>query len=260
MKDTLRQIAVVITTLVMIIVNGLANGLPLNGLNTGEISDRFNVYFIPAGYVFSIWGLIYLGLIIFTVYQALPVQRQNARLRATGWWIALSSLANSAWIFLWHYEQFPLTVVVMLVLLGTLIYIYLKLNTDQNSRSTVESWAVRLPFSIYLGWITVATVANITALLDFWQWNRFGLAPEVWMVLILLAVLAIAVLMNFTRRDIAYALVILWALAGIALKHAAVSAVAVPTWIVFGLVAVTLAAALFLRLPARNLSAAKRAL
>lgn len=257
MKDTLRQIAVVITTLVMIIVNGLANALPLNGQNTGEISDRFDVYFVPAGYVFSIWGLIYLLLIIFTVYQALPAQRQNARLRATGWWIALSSLANSAWIFLWHYEQFPLTVIVMLVLLGSLIYIYLKLNTVQDSPSTVQFWALRLPFSIYLGWITVATVANITALLDFWQWSGFGIAPEVWMVIILIAVLVIAVLMNFTRRDVGYALVILWALAGIALKHAAVSAVAVPTWIVFGLVAVTLAAAFVLRQPGQKLPATK---
>jgi hypothetical protein len=106
---------------------------------------------------------------------------------------------------------------------------------------------VFVPFSIYLGWITVATVANATALLDYLRWDGFGIAPEVWTVIMLAAVLIITALMNFTRRDVAYALVILWALAGIAIKHAAVSAVAIPTWITFALVAVTLAAAFIQR-------------
>ncbi len=247
MKDTARQIFVVVTILGTIIVNGLANALPLNGLNTGEISDRFQVYFVPAGYVFSIWGLIYLGLIAFAIFQALPSQRENPRLRATGWWICLGGLANSAWIFLWHYEQFPLTIIAMLVLLATLIITYLRLGIGRTTVSLAETLAVRVPFSIYLGWITVATVANATSLLDYLKWDRFGIAPEIWMGIILVAVLVIAVLMNFTRRDIAYALVLLWALAGISIKHAAVAAVAIPTWITFGLVALTLIAAFLMR-------------
>ena len=256
MKDILRQFAVIVTVLATLIVNGLANALPLNGLNTGQISDRFQVYFVPAGYVFSIWGLIYLGLMAFAIFQALPSQRENPRLRATGWWIALGGLANSAWIFLWHYEQFPLTLIAMLVLLATLIITYLRLGTGRSPAPAAEKWAARLPFSIYLGWITVATVANATSLLDYLKWDGFGIAPEIWMGIVLAAVLAIAVLMNFTRRDIAYALVILWALAGISIKHAAVTAVSIPTWITFGLVALTLAAALFLRKPAQKRSLA----
>src|SRR5512137_1573723 len=106
-KEIFRQIAVVLTVLATIVVNALANILPINGQNTGEISDRFKVYFVPAGYVFSIWGLIYLGLIAMAIYQALPSQRANPRLRSTGWWISLGGLANIAWIFLWHYEKFP---------------------------------------------------------------------------------------------------------------------------------------------------------
>jgi hypothetical protein len=247
MKDILRQLAVIVTIILTLAVNGLANALPLNGLNTGQISDRFQVYFVPAGYVFSIWGVIYLGLIAFAIFQALPAQRENPRLRATGWWIALGGLANSVWIFLWHYEQFPLTLIAMLVLLGTLIVTYLRLDIGRSSVSAGETWAVRLPFSIYLGWITVATVANVTSLLDFLKWDGFGIAPEIWMGIVLAAVLVIAALMNFTRRDVAYAAVILWALAGISVKHAAVSAVAIPTWITFGLVALTLLAAFFLR-------------
>ena len=250
MKDKQRQIAVVLTVLVTLIVNGLANALPLNGLSTGEISDRFQVYFVPAGYVFSIWGLIYLGLIAFAVFQALPAQRENPRLRATGWWIALGGVANSVWIFLWHYEQFPLTLIAMLALLATLIITYLRLGIGRTKAPTTETWAVRVPFSIYLGWITVATAANVTSLLDYLNWGGFGIAPEIWMGIVLVAVLVIATLMAFTRRDVAYALVLLWALAGIGVKHAAVSAVAIPTWITFGLVALTLTAAFFLRRPA----------
>lgn len=258
MKDTLRQIAVIVTVIITLIVNTLANALPINGLTTGEISDGFDVYFVPAGYVFSIWGLIYIGLIVFTVYQALPAQRQNPRLRAAGWWISLSGLANSAWIFLWHYQQFPLTVVAMLVLLASLIVTYLRLAAGRGTASTAEKWASRIPFSIYLGWITVATVANITAVLDFLQWNRFGIAAEVWMGIILAAVLAIAVVMNFTRRDVAYTLVLLWALAGIALKFSAVTVVAIATWITFGLVALTLVGALLLPRLGRKLELAAR--
>lgn len=246
-RDALRQMAVALTVLATIVVNVLANALPINGLNTGQISDRFQVYFVPAGYVFSIWGLIYVGLIAFAVFQALPSQRENPRLQATGWWIVLAGVANSAWIFLWHYEQFPLTLIAMLALLASLIVTYLRLGIGRGAVSAAETWAARVPFSIYLGWITVATVANVTSLLDYLKWDGFGLAPEIWMGIVLVAVLVIATLMNVTRRDVAYALVILWALAGISVKHAAVAAVAIPTWITFALVALTLVAAVFLR-------------
>ncbi|MBL8095794.1 MAG: hypothetical protein JNL73_16585 [Anaerolineales bacterium] len=247
MQNHLRQIAVAVTVLFTLVVNGLANTLPINGQNTGQISDRFQVYFVPAGYVFAIWGVIYLGLIAFAVFQALPAQRENPRLQATGWWIALGGLANGVWIFLWHYESFALTVVVMLALLATLIVTYLRLGIGRTAVPAAEAWAVRVPFSIYLGWITVATVANVTSLLDDLNWDGFGIAPEIWMGLVLVAVVTIATMMAFTRRDVAYALVILWALAGISVKHAAVAAVAIPTWVAFGLVALTLASAFLVR-------------
>jgi len=246
-QNHLRQLAVVVTVLFTLVVNGLANALPINGQNTGQISDRFQVYFVPAGYVFAIWGVIYLGLIAFAVFQALPTQRENPRLQATGWWIALGGLANGVWIFLWHFESFALTVVVVLVLLATLIVTYLRLGIGRTAVPAAETWAVRVPFSIYLGWITVATVANVTSLLDDLNWDGFEIAPEIWMGLVLVAVVAIATMMAFTRRDVAYALVILWALAGVAVKHAAVPAVAIPTWVAFGLVALTLASAFLVR-------------
>lgn len=239
-KDIFRQNAVVLTVLATIVVNVLANILPINGQNTGEISDRFKVYFVPAGYVFSIWGLIYLGLIAMAIYQALPSQRANPRLRSTGWWISLGGLANIAWIFLWHYEKFPLTLVAMLLLLATLIITYLRLGIGRLKVTPGERFTTHLTFSIYLGWITVATVANVTDVLNYLNWDGFGISPVVWMGIVLAAVFIIAGLMNFTRRDVPYTLVILWALAGIAIKFQDLSAVAIPTWITFVLVAVTL--------------------
>jgi hypothetical protein len=245
MKDILRQISVGLSILGTLIINALANILPINGQNTGAISDRFQVYFVPAGYVFSIWGIIYLGLIAFAIYQALPGQRENPRLRATGWWVSLGGLANIAWIFLWHYEYFLLTLAAMLVLLATLIITYLHLGIGRSKASTIETWMARVPFSIYLGWITVATAANITDVLDYVKWNGFGIAPEIWMGIVLAAVLIISVLMSFTRRDIAYTLVILWALGGITVKQASIPAVVIPTWITFGAVAMALIIGLF---------------
>jgi hypothetical protein len=252
MTDRLRQVSVILTILATIVINVLANALPINGLNTGQISDRFRVYFVPAGYAFSIWGVIYLGLIAFAIFQALPSQQDNPRLRAAGGWICLSGLANISWIFLWHYEQFLLTLIAMLALLVTLIVTYLRLRTGRTAVPTAETWLARLPFSIYLGWITVATVANVTTVLAYLKWDGFGIAPEIWMGIVLAAVLVIAALMNFTRRDVAYALVILWGLAGIAVKHAAVVAVVVPTWITFALVVLSLAAAFWLSPAKRN--------
>jgi benzodiazapine receptor len=215
MKDLSRQGVVAVTVLVTIVVNILAEALPINGLSTAAISNSFRTYFVPAGYVFSIWGLIYIGLIAYAAYQFLPSQRENPRLRATGWWI-----------FLWHYELFPLTLVAMLVLLGTLLITYLGLRAGQTAPPTAETWAVRVPFSIYLGWITVATIANVSDVLWSLRWKGFGIAPEAWMLIMLIAVFIIASWMNLVRGDVAFALVIIWALAGIVVQQSAVTLVA----------------------------------
>jgi hypothetical protein len=254
MKNTLRQITVVVVILATITINVLANALPLNGQNTGQISDRFQVYFVPAGYVFAIWGLIYIGLLAYAVFQALPSQKDNPRLQATGWWVVLGGLANSMWIFLWHYEQFVGTLGAMLILLNTLIITYLNLGTGKTKVPSAETWAVRVPFSIYLGWITVATVANISDVLDFLKWNQFGISDAVWMVVILGAVVAIGGLMNFLRRDVAYTAVLLWALAGIAAKFPQEGLVTIAIWVAFGLAAATLVAAFLIKRRASRVS------
>lgn len=246
-KDTGRQLLNVLAVIVTIGINGLANALPLNGQTTGEISDRFQVYFVPAGYVFSIWGLIYVGLVAFAVYQALPVQGQNPRLRSIGYMFALSCLANIVWLFLWHYEIFPLTLVAMGALLLLLIAIYLRLDVNRIQVPTGERWAVHVPFSIYLGWVTVATIANVTSVLDYLNWSGWGISPEVWTVIMLTAGVAIASAVSLTRGDVAYMLVVMWAFSGIAVKHAATLMVATAAWVTTALVALMLVVGMFVK-------------
>jgi benzodiazapine receptor len=228
MHNRLRQIVTLLAILATIIVNILANALPFNGLSTGEISDRFKAYFVPAGYVFSIWGVIYLGLIAFAIYQALPQQQRNPRLQRIGFLPVITALANMAWIVLWHYEVFLWTVPVMLVLLVSLILTYLRLDIGRVRPTVLERWSVDIPTSIYLGWITVATIANITAVLDFVRWNGWGIAPEIWTIIILAIATLLAAIVSLSRRDTAYLLVLVWAFVGIAIKHNGV------TWVTTG--------------------------
>ena len=251
MKDTVRQVLVVISVLATLAVNALAEILPFNGVSTKQISDGFHVYFVPAGYVFSIWGIIYIGLIAYAVFQALPSQRENPTLRRTGYPVVVSGLANMAWLFLWHYLQFPLTVVVMLGLLAVLIVIYLELGIGRRNVSTAETWAVRVPLSIYLGWITVATIANATDLLYYWNWNGFGISPRDWTLVLFAAVLVIAGLMSLTRRDVAYNLVIVWALVGIAVQQSAAKSIVISSLVTAALVLAVLVYSLYRKRSAR---------
>ena len=171
MKNTLRQISVVVVLLATIVINILADALPINGLGTGTISDSFHVYFVPAGYVFAIWGIIYIGLIAYAVYQALPSQKENPRVQATGWWVVLGGLANSAWIFLWHYQKFVGTLVAMLFLLATLIVVYIRLGINKFKVSLGETWAgsrsPRLPTS-RTNWIILSGIVSGSARRPGW--------------------------------------------------------------------------------------------
>jgi hypothetical protein len=230
-KDTIRQYANLLTVIVALAVNILAATLPLNGQNTGEISDRFKVYFVPAGYVFSIWGIIYIGWIAFTIFQLQRSQKENPRLRRLGYLFAISNLANAAWLFCWHYNQFGLSVLVMLALLGLLIASYLRLNVNRSSVTRLEYWSVDVLFSVYLGWITVATVANITDWLYFIGWNGFGISAPAWAVIMLIVASLLGLLMALMRRDAGYLLVLVWAFIGIAVKQASASVVVLSAWI-----------------------------
>jgi hypothetical protein len=230
-KDNLRQTANLLSVILALAVNILAATLPLNNQTTAQISDRFKVYFVPAGYVFAIWGIIYIGWIAFTIYQFLPAQKVNPRLRKLGYLFALSCVFNAAWLFCWHYNQFGLSVLVMLILLGLLIASYLNLNIGRTSVGNAEKWCVNIPFSVYLGWISVAALANITDWLYFIHWNGFGIDPQAWAVTLLIIASLIGLLMALTRRDSGYLFVFVWAFAGIAIKQSAAPWVAYSAWI-----------------------------
>lgn len=248
MKISFKQILVILATLVTLTVNALANILPLNGLNTGQISDRFDVFFVPAGYVFSIWGLIYLALIAFTVYQALPAHKDDAVLSKVRTWYIIGSLANAVWIFLWHYLMFDFTLVAMIILLVSLLVIYTTLHAGAPQFTKGMKWFVRIPFSIYLGWITVATIANVTDVLAYHNWNGFGISGEIWAIIMLVVAVIIAALMTILNRDAAFLAVLIWAFAGIGVKFAGTSVVSTAAYIAAGIVGLMFLYSLFLNL------------
>lgn len=229
-KDTVRQFANMLSVGLALAVNILASTLPLNGQNTGEISDRFQVYFVPAGYVFAIWGIIYIGWIAFVVYQFQSAQKESPRLRGLGYLFAVSGVFNAAWLFCWHYNVFGLSVLVMLTLLGLLVASYLKLNVGLTPVSGAEKWCVDVPFSVYLGWISVATIANVTDWLYSVNWNGFGVASQVWAVIMLVIASVVGLLMALTRRDSGYLFVFVWSFLGIAVKQSAEPLVANTAW------------------------------
>lgn len=214
-RDLRRQAINVIAYLVTVTVNTMAVVLPLNGLTTAQISDRFPVLVTPDDYVFSIWSVIYLLLALFTLYQALPGKRHDDQLRSIGYLPAVAGILNTIWIFVWHFELFALTVPVMLGLLATLIVIHVRLRSARREGG-VARWLVGLPFSVYLGWITVATIANVSQMLYWAGYRGDPLGEPLWAVIILAAGVVLAALMLWREADWAYALVIVWAYAGIA--------------------------------------------
>lgn len=239
-KDLLRQIATIAALVLTLVVNWAANALPLNGVTTGAVSDSIPSYFTPAGYVFAIWGVIYLGLTAFAIYQALPSQRENPRFRAIGWGFVFSCLANSAWIFAWHYGYFALSILVMGALLLFLLGIYERLGTGQTpSPNRQEFWFARAPFSLYLGWITVATIANASTVLFTARWNGFGIGYSGWTFVMLGVAVLLGALVAWLTRDRIYIGVLLWAFIGIAMKQAEVEpSVATAAWIAAAVTAV----------------------
>jgi hypothetical protein len=243
-RDLIRQIAVITATLATIGVNIAASALPLNGQNTGDISDRFQVFFVPAGYVFSIWGVIYLGWLAYSVYQALPSQRANQMLRDIGGWYVLSAIANSLWLVCWHYNWFGMSLAVMFVLLGSLIMIYRRLVEAGPPASQAEKWAVRIPFSIYLGWISVATIANATSVLSLTSWNGLGLADQTWAAIMLGVATVLGVFFSVRFTDVAYVAVFVWSFVGIAVKHSAEPVVFAAALAAAAIVALSLVVAL----------------
>ncbi len=191
----------------------------LGGKISGEISDLYPTLITPAGYTFSIWGLIYTLLLIFSVYQALPRNRERSFLRQISFLFALSGGLNIVWLFLWHYEILSVSVLLMFALLATLIAIYRRLDIGRADVALREKVFVHLPFSVYLGWITVAAITNVAVALTAVGWDGGGIDPMTWAILVIVVALIVTLAVIATRKDAAYSLVLVWALVGIMSKQ-----------------------------------------
>jgi hypothetical protein len=211
-----------IAFLFALIMNGLANFLPINGFQTGEISDNYENYFAPIGLTFSIWAVIYLTLAIYIGWRIYHFRKtaessENLHLLKIDIAFTISSVMNGLWILAWHYLQFGVSLILMIILLVCLIYINLQFKGDQSLAT--------IPFRIYFGWITIATVANVTTMIvaNFasfqWLWNGGEVSEQLMTVIILVITILIGNLVTLTQKDIYYGAVVIWALLGIYLRH-----------------------------------------
>lgn len=221
-KDTLLILLVGTSFVTMIAVNGLANILPINGITTGQVSDSYPNLFAPAGVTFSIWGLIYLLLGAYTVYQSGFIKndflKKNSKLfRKLNIYFSLSSIANILWIFAWHYKQIGLASLLIVGMLILLIKIANLLKTVKCNLT--QQLLIKAPFSIYFGWITVATIAAITTFLVSVSWNGFGISESLWTMAVLIVGAAIGLARMFSDNNKTYGLVFVWAYLGIYIKH-----------------------------------------
>lgn len=214
----IRAIVNLVAILAAFGINVFANINPPNGLTIGAISNQLfgNLLITPANYAFAIWGIIYLGLISFAIYQVLPNQRNSILLEKLGYKIAIASIAQIFWVFAFLYRQFGLSLILMLVILGALIAGYLAINSQ--IKSLKQKWLVAIPLSIYLGWISVATVVNFATVLTDINWDGWGIDPQVWTVIILLVVGIIGIIIAL-QKNIAFTSVYIWALIAIGVKN-----------------------------------------
>ncbi|GAX34187.1 hypothetical protein [Nodularia sp. NIES-3585] len=219
--DFIRQIATFAAIIGAFVVNVVSNIFPFNGLSIGKISNTLfaNVLIIPANYAFAIWGLIYLGLFALGIYQFLPNQRHDLDLRKTGYLLVIASVAQSIWVYLFLSRLFALSVVAIVLILLPLIAVYLHLGIGKKRVSQMKKWCVHFPISIYLGWISVATIVNVASWLYFQEWNGWGISAQLWTAMMLFVAFCLAVVIVNQRRDFAYTGVTVWALVAIALKQ-----------------------------------------
>lgn len=214
-------IITIVTYVVMVVVNALANILPINNIGTGEISDYYRNLFAPAGITFSIWGLIYVLLLMYSVYQLTYYKGNKKELYLKiGLLFSISSVLNTIWIFMWHYDYIFITLLLMTGILICLILINLELKDIEFSRK--DSIMIRIPFGVYFGWITVATIANVTTYLVSINWDMFNINEVLLTNIVILIGALIGSVSAVYYRCGAYALVIMWAYIGIIIKHTTV--------------------------------------
>lgn len=216
------SIATLIAILATLFVNVLSNLYPPQGLNIGAIANTIlqGVQITPANYAFAIWGLIYIGLLAYGVYQLRSIQRRKPVIQRVNGLLIGACIAQIIWVYLFTYRLFTLSIVAMLGILLSLIGAYLQLNVGRQRVSREEKRLMHLPFSIYLGWISVATVVNVASALYSAGWNGWGMSATNWTVVMLVVSAAIAAIVVWQRVDVAFTLVFIWAYVAIAVRQA----------------------------------------
>ncbi len=204
---------------IVLLMNYLSNAIPLNGMTQQDLSAEYPVLITPAPYVFSIWGLIYLGLIAFVVYQALPKYRENPMVKAVGLLFAVSCVFNVLWLILWHYQHVGWALIVIILFLASLVAIYMRLGAVTTEKSIYDRILVKYPFSLYVAWLTAATIVNFNVWLYNIGWLGIGAGGVVFTVLMLVLAALIALAVFYLRQDYIYAGVFVWALIGIGVRH-----------------------------------------
>ena len=230
----------VVATFLTIVINSLSNTSIIGTNSVGEISDAYPTFFTPAGYVFAIWGIIYALLLVFSIYQVLPKQQNAPFIEKISIFYILCSVANIIWIVLWVNNYILFSTILMFLLLASLIVIYRRVDSIGTQMSLRENLAVLLPFSIYLGWITVASIANVAVTLVSLNWNGWGLSEISWTILMIGVAIAVTLIMILRKRDIGFSLVLIWALLGILVKQSDVQNIVLTTGSGIGLIAIAL--------------------
>ncbi|PVX24393.1 MAG: hypothetical protein CW691_07680 [Candidatus Bathyarchaeum sp.] len=231
----------IVAFVVTVVVNGLAGSTTLlGGVTSADVSDMYPTLVTPAGFTFAIWGVIYILLAVFVVYQALPKNKDKPFLGGIGLLFGLASVCNVCWLLLWHYGFITYSLVLMLGLLSSLILIYRRLDIGRAAVSVKERLFVHLPFSVYLGWISIATIANVSVALTAVGWDGFGIEAATWAVVIIFVALALSLAMLAFRKDVAFDLVVVWALIGIIVNQSEHQSIVLASEVAVGVIAVPL--------------------
>lgn len=204
-----------------IVINAMANALPINGLSTGEVSALYSNLFVPAGFTFSIWGVIYLFLLGYVVLSGIVLWKFDddepalLHVRSIAVLFLITCILNGAWIFSWHYLQTVLSLIIMLWLLRTLIAVYIKMQQHRSVITGIYFLGLYVPFVIYLAWISVATIANSAALLVNIQWSGFGINEWIWSCIMIAVAFLLTVWFTYKQGELSFGLVTAWAFFGI---------------------------------------------
>ena len=218
-SNRVRSVVNILCFGLVLLTNYLATALPINGVTQKELSAEYQIFLTPAGYVFSIWGLIYLGLTVYITVQALPKWLDDQRIRGLDLPFVVSSVCNALWLVVWHYRYLSVSVILMLGLLISLIWAYIRLEHNRSTSKSSSMWFIDRTFSVYLGWVGMATILNLTIWFDNLGWTGSPLAGATWGAIMLGVACSLYLYLSFSQRDAAIIGVLSWASLGIAINN-----------------------------------------